>query len=345
MRIVILVDYRGQFWLKATHKEANFDVPLLHSCFAKLGYDVEVRSFSDICLDGRSYEDTSVVYQSTQDDRLLYKSYIEDVLLGLKLLGATLIPDFLFFRAHHNKVFMEILRQTSSLDLIKNLRSKWFGTYEEYLSHLTEFHDEPIVFKLADGDQSRHVRLLRTPREKRTVPKHLARTFHPYHWCTNKIKPFLHKTYPGYRRKSDHRRKFIVQDFVPGLDGDFKILVFGGKYYALRRANRENDFRASGSGRFTFDRELPQGLLSFAEAVYEYFDVPFISLDIATQGSKCYLLEFQCVHFGMYTLEKSTFYFKRESDSWMVVEGASTLEEEFARAVDTYLQRKVARSK
>lgn len=342
MQILILVDYRGQFWLKATHKEANFDLHLLQSSFGDLGCDVEVLSFSDVRFDGESYEDTYVVYQSTQDDRLLYKSYIEDVLLGLKLLGATLIPDFHFFRAHHNKVFMEILRQTSSCEAIKNIQSRCFGTYEEYVTQLNEFHTEPFVFKLADGDQSKHVRLLETSSQKRRAPKRLSRTFHPYYWSVNRVKPFLQKTYPDYRSKSDHRRKFVVQNFVPGLDGDFKVLVFAEKYYVLHRKNRENDFRASGSGRFSFERELPPGLLDYAAKVFEYFDVPFISLDIAAAAAEFYLMEFQFVHFGAYTLEKSPFHFVQRNGHWKLTEGPSILEEEFARAVCTYIRRRSA---
>lgn len=230
MQVLILVDYRGQFWLKATHKEANFDLPLLKS---------------------------------------------------------------------------------------------WF-------------------IKLTDGDQSKHVRLLATPGEKRRIPKCLSRTFHPCCWSVNRIKPYLRKIYPGYRAKSDHRRKFIIQNFVPGLEGDYKVLVFGEKYYVLHRKNRENDFRASGSGRFSFERELPPGLLDYAAKAFECFDVPFISLDIARGSEEFFLMEFQFVHFGAYTLEKSPFHFVERDGHWQLMEGPSTLEEEFARAVCTYINRQPA---
>jgi len=50
-----------------------------------------------------------------------------------------------------------------------------------------------------------------------------------------------------------HRSKFIVQEFIPDLSNDWKVLVFWDKYYVLRRKNRPNDFRASGSGLFSFD--------------------------------------------------------------------------------------------
>jgi len=337
MKVLILVDYRGQFWLKTTYKEANFDLELLKSSFDELGWSTEIKAFSDVRFEGKSYTNTFVVYQSTQDDCLFYKGYIEDILLGLKLAGATLIPDFHLFRAHHNKVFMEILRDISPLEEFKNIRSEWFGTYEEYLSKLSQFQEKPVVFKLSDGDQSRHVRLLKSNYDKLRIPKRLSRTFNAYYWVVNRIKPFLKTTYPDYRKKSDHRRKFIVQNFVSGLDGDYKVLVFYDKYYVLHRRTRKHDFRASGSGLFTFERELPSGLLDFARKVFEYFQVPFISLDIASKGSEFFLMEFQFVHFGGYTLEKSDFYFMQQDHCWEIVDRKSVLEEEFARSIFRYI--------
>lgn len=336
MEILILVDYRNQFWLKAAYKEANFDLKLLKSSFQELGCNVEIKAFSDVRFDGKLYSNTIVVYQSAEDEGLLYKSYIEDILLGLKLAGATLIPDFHLFRAHHNKVFMEILRDISSLEELKNIRSRWFGTYEEYLYNSSPFQDKPVVFKLSDGAQSKNVRLLKSKRDKRRIPKRLSRSFDFYWWLVNRIKPFLKKRYPDYRKKSDHRRKFIVQNSISGLDGDFKVLVFYDKYYVLHRKIRKNDFRASGSGLFTFERELPSGLLDFAKKIFEYFEVPFISLDIACKGTRFFLLEFQFVSFGTYTLEKSNFYFVQEDGRWEIVNENSVLEEEFARSIFRY---------
>ena len=339
MRVLIVLDYRGQFWLKTTHKEANYDLDLLVDSFRALGYPPELTTFSQLRFDGRSYADTAVVYQSTQDDGLLYKSYIEDVLLGLKLGGATLVPDFHYFRAHHNKVFMEILRRVSGLEEIQRPNSRWFGTYEEYSSALDTLGDGRLVFKLSDGDQSKHVRLLNSTAEKLRIPRRLSWTFNPYFWLVDKIKPFMKGTYPGYRHRSDRRRKFIVQDFISGLDGDYKVLVFADKYYVLHRKNRENDFRASGSGLFSYQRQLPTGLLDFAKTVFDFFKVPFISMDVAMKDSHFFLMEFQFVSFGCYTLEKSQFRFTRRNDEWVVVEGESVLEREFAASVVKHLER------
>ncbi len=340
MKLLILVDYRNQFWLSARHKEANFDMGLFRRCFEELGIATDVKRFSDINFREDDYVDTFVIYQSSEDRGLHYKSYIEDILLGLKLKGAILIPRFELFRAHENKVFMEILRDISDCEDIKNIRSHYYGTYEEYLGNFGIYKDAPYVIKMAAGAQSRNVRLLTTYNEKRFIPKRMSRTFHPYDYIVNVLKPFMKKTYPDYRSRSNHRKKFIIQDFIEDVPGDYKVLVYGEKYYVLSREVRKDDFRASGSHLFSFPETLPNGLLDFAKLIYDTFETPFVGLDIAFDEQSFYLLEFQFEHFGNYTLEKSKWYFKRDSTgAWMHVDEKSILEKEFAISVCDFINK------
>jgi hypothetical protein len=129
-----------------------------------------------------------------------------------------------------------------------------------------------------------------------------------------------------------------VQEFLSGLDGDYKVLVYGKKYYVLERKNRKNDFRASGSGNFSFPDSPSDELLNFAYDIYTGFNVPFISMDIAKFEHRYVLLEFQFLSFGNYTLERSEFYFTRKDDSgWMKVKEIPDLEREFVSSVVRYL--------
>src|ERR1035437_4922872 len=76
--LIILVDYRGQFWLKTTHKEANFDLPFLKEAFEHLGYNVTIQQFSQIDFKNVNYKGKYILYQSSEDPELLYNSFIED---------------------------------------------------------------------------------------------------------------------------------------------------------------------------------------------------------------------------------------------------------------------------
>jgi hypothetical protein len=105
----------------------------------------------------------------------------------------------------------------------------------------------------------------------------------------------------------------------------------------LYRGVRDNDFRASGSGKFEFRKELPEGMLDFAYSIKEYFNVPNISLDIGFDGEKFHLIEFQFLYFGTKTLEKSQFYFERIKDQWIVKDEKSCLEEVYVKSVINYI--------
>lgn len=50
-----------------------------------------------------------------------------------------------------------------------------------------------------------------------------------------------------------HRGYALFQEFLPGNDFDTRVTVVGDRAFAFRRFNRENDFRASGSGRIDWD--------------------------------------------------------------------------------------------
>jgi glutathione synthase/RimK-type ligase-like ATP-grasp enzyme len=50
------------------------------------------------------------------------------------------------------------------------------------------------------------------------------------------------------------------QEFIPNNSFDVRLIVIDDKAYGMKRLNRENDFRASGSNSFVYD-ELPEELL------------------------------------------------------------------------------------
>lgn len=336
-KIIMLVDYRGHFWSSVRKKDIGMDLEALEAAFVELGVTVEFLCFPEVDLRRRSFVGLPVLYQSSEDRGSLYKGYIEDIVLGLTLQGAVPVPRFECLRAHHNKVFMEILRDVSGEPRLQGVRSRTFGTLEDY----ERYHDKTDatqVIKSAEGSTSTGVALLDGVGARRRLPRKLSRSYHLIHAAKNRAKLHLR---PWYAAKSNHRRKFIVQDFVPGLSGDFKVLVYWDRTYVLQRSNRKNDFRASGSGLFEYRRDLPDGLLDFVRAVFRGFEVPCISIDLAWTGSEFIPLEFQFVFFGSYTLERSPFYFveAESGDGWTVVEEPSQLEEVFARSVVEFLQR------
>ena len=136
------------------------------------------------------------------------------------------------------------------------------------------------------------------------------------------------------------RANLIIQTFVSGLDKDYKVLVFGKKYYLLQREVRQNDFRASGSGKLSFPVNLgliETMVLSFARQAYIELDTPMLSIDIAYDGKKCHMIEFQCLNFGPYTLQFSDCFFTYNFGSWVKTNSKSELEEEMVNSWCYYL--------
>ena len=143
----------------------------------------------------------------------------------------------------------------------------------------------------------------------------------------------------GFKSISNYRRKFIVQNFISDLSHDYKILIYDNRFYVLRRGNRPGDFRASGSGILSFPEEVPDDLLNFADKVFTFFNVPFISIDVAIRDNEYFLIEFQFLSFGQYAVEHSSFFFRKGTLGWEKISEHPNPERIFVDAVDTYIKK------
>ncbi len=337
-KVLVLVDYKGRLYCPHKGTATATDLKSTARLFEKAGYFQTVQHFEDVDFRQESYKGVPILYQSSQDRGLYYKGYIEDIILGLHLSGAILIPDFLKFRAHHNKVFQEVLRDIGTLSVsAKRLRSFSFGTYESF-SRSADSLPYPMVLKPAAGDSSNNVCLVHTPKQALKAAKRLSRT-----WSLNDVMTNLHYTMTrsGFQPNSYHRRKLIAQEYVPNLDHDFKILAFGGRYFVEKRGIRSGDFRASGSNvTRIWPESLPVQILDSAEQLFTTCDVPFASIDILFDGKNAFLGEVQFLRFGTKPLVEAPHYWKRTKSGWRSIPGDYCWEEELVRAVVWFLKQR-----
>lgn len=304
------------------------DLERLRASFSARGLTPLTASFAEVCADlGPHWRDRLVVYQSAEDPNLEYRSYVEDVVLGLELMGARVMPRFRFLRAHHNKVFGEILTRAACGNLAARPRSWCYGCLEEMAPQTVP---APVVVKSARGAGSSGIALATDPRRARRLARAFSRSPGWIDTAKELVKRRLRRDYVAY---SVHRRKFILQEFLPGLTHDFKVLCYGERLFVLRRDVRPGDFRASGSGRFSWPDEPGVDLLDYAFALHTAFGAPCSSLDIAATDRGYQLLEAQFVVFGPLTLEASRWHFHRSKDGWRRVEGPSVLEDVFADCI------------
>lgn len=197
----------------------------------------------------------------------------------------------------------------------------------------------PLVIKEMKSASSKGVYKANTKEEAIKLIEYICRDGNEN--LIGKLKKYVkHVLKKNNSRFEDYKgiKRFLIQEFIHGLDSDWKVLVFGEKYYCLRRKVRQNDFRASGSGLFDFV-EPPQALLDSAKVIFEKLDVPFISLDLAYDGKKTYIIEMQGLNFGPITLVNSPHYFSKVNNKWTKVEGVSDLEDEYANACLYYIRQ------
>ncbi len=284
-------------------------------------FNVKITDFDNILNNNENIENSYILYTSSQEPK--YKEMIEDVMFSLKD-NNTLLPSFEYLKAHENKGFQEILR--------KKLGIKKPGAY--YFANLNDLDkyefNFPMVFKLVEGAGSKTVSIVNSKKDIYDLVAKKSK----WHWKFTDKKDFS-KT---QRYKFEYlTERFVLQEFLPGLNHDFKILVFGDKYYAVKRKVRPDDFRASGSGKLEYiDADEP--LLNFAEMIFKKLKVPFASLDVCKYNDKYYLTEFQCMHLGPLVLLGSQGYFKNINNSPTFVKEEPNLEKSYADSIIYYLK-------
>lgn len=333
IQITILTDYKGYFGhkQKTPFYGSGMNQRLLKKYFHTKNINIEYINFSEVCFSD-DWNNKIVLYTSSEDKGYYYKDYIEDVIYGLECCSAKVIPSFQFLRANNNKVFMEIYRNMLFPD--DQIQTFHFGTLEE-LKGFEKNLSYPLIIKEAKGAMSKGVFLARNSKELYRYVKKVS--------DTPNLKFKLWETAKYIRRNgrikisSTNRNKFVIQNFIEDLDGDFKVLVYGEKYYILKRKNRKNDFRASGSGIFSISKIPETDILDFACKCFDKMHVPNVSLDIGKNDKGCFLLEYQAIHFGTKTQELSSGYFIKQDNNWTFVDQKLDLEQVYVDSIHKFL--------
>ena len=337
--IILLTDYKGFFGSKQKSKiyRGGMDISRITDFFSKSGYQTTIMPLNEVTNTKYDKEKAIFIYTSAEDKSGLYKSFIEDIIFHLEEQEYKVIPAFRFLKAHNNKVAMELLRSRCQNNDINSLQSQVFGSLNDLTKSMIKFA-YPVVVKKAAGAMGRGVFLAKNEEELKKFAKKASGSFCLKH----DVKEILRKM--KYRNKyfpeSFYRNKFILQNYIPDMKNDWKVLVYWNKTYVLFRGNRKNDFRASGSGNFEFKKKLPEGLLDYALSVRNYFNVPHISLDIGFDGKRFHLFEFQFLNFGTTTLEKAPHYYEKIAGTWRLVTGESDLEEIYVDSIVNFIRTK-----
>ncbi len=332
-QILILLDYNN-FLRNAFRHSSSINLETIRTILKKNDFEIDICSYQDVMKRRVKPKNKLIWYGSS--DFTSYKEYIEDILLYLKD-DNILIPPFDIFRSHNNKGYQGLLRKKLSLP---SLQEFYFGTVEE-LESIIDNINFPIVLKGTKGSGSKNVRLihnnqqlLQTVRRLSRKPSFLIELVKRY------LKRYVFTTKYTYdnSRESLYYENFILQEFIPGLTNDWKVLIFFDKYYVLEREIRTNDFRASGSGKFSY-RDFNLDMLDFCKEIYSRLQTPWISLDVCHVGNAFHLIEYQGINFGSIVLRNAPYYFIQSSDmNWQKIHEKSDLSIEYAESVVKYIK-------
>lgn len=196
----------------------------------------------------------------------------KQILFALEHTGFRVFPNFKTNWHFDDKVGQKYLLERAGSAMVP---SYVFFDKQDALAWC-EKTDFPKVFKLRGGAGSSNVKKVNRKSDAQSlIRKAFGRGFSNYDTYVSLIERFR-RWRLGQTNTIDvlkglvrfvHQPQFskvagrevgycYFQDFIPDNDYDTRIIVIGAKAFALRRYNRKDDFRASGSGDFGYEKEL-----------------------------------------------------------------------------------------
>lgn len=252
------------------HRKGSFSENWIKYCQAnKVDYKV-VNCYSNSIIDHISDFDALMWHFSNYNYRDMIMA--RHVLFTAQQMGKKVFPDFNTSWHFDDKIAQKYLLESVGAPLVPTYV---FFDKSEAINFI-KTAKYPIVFKLRKGAGSKAVWLVRNVAEaKRFVNKAFGKGIPQMNFVDifqdriQKYKADL-ESFTGVLKgaarifikseyhKMTHKEKGYAyfQEFIPDCTHDTRIIVINNKAFAIRRDNRKNDFRASGSGKIRYDKHL-----------------------------------------------------------------------------------------
>jgi glutathione synthase/RimK-type ligase-like ATP-grasp enzyme len=239
--------------------------------------------------------DSDIVDQLKDCDALMWHHWqvnSKDIIKAKRLLyalehsGKVVFPDFYTGWHFDDKIAQKYLLEALQLPLVPTYH---FIDKEESILWASSVIF-PKVFKLTKGAGSANVRLVKTKAEAikliNTAFSNGFNVFDRFGVIRERWRLFREKkesfwgvlksfyrvfNIPKYAKLLPNERyEICFQDYIPNNQSDIRVIILDGKAFAIKRLVRDNDFRASGSGRilyekFHFDVDLIKKSFEYAQ--------------------------------------------------------------------------------
>jgi len=274
---------------------------------SKISYEIVDMYDSNIMAKIRSYD--GLMWHWQHND---YRAQIaaREIILSVEQLGIPVFPDYRTCWHYDDKVAQKYLLEAIGAPLVPTYV---FYDAEEALRWI-ENTEWPIVFKLRGGAGASNVKLIRNEKDAVKVIKKMFGKGYPYACYKNDLKERLWVLRrdknkesivhlmkglcrvlipkPGYSLLPTQKGYVYFQKFLSGNNHDVRVYTFGNKAFTTVRYNRENDFRASGSGKKNYDPNLiDKEYLEIAFSVSEKLGLQSCAYDMLKYESKVYIVE------------------------------------------------------
>lgn len=341
-KLIFLTGYDG-FFGQTRKPWLSMDTGRIIKLLEASGIDCIRSSIDTLANRDQLPENGFVFYTFSQRDNM--RRLLTDLIQDLQLRGNLLIPALDLLHCHENKGYQVLYAKRHSIDTLKS----YYLSSKRELTNLDACY--PLVLKTLTGSNGKGVFLVNSPVQALrqitrlepalSIGKKLdilrrklfrsTKSFPFYPQLTGKADTAFYRDY------ITPELPFVLQEFIPGLEYDYRVIILGKRYYVTKRLNRDKDFRASGAKRFIFDAEVPASLLDYARSVYARLHTPFLSLDIGVKQDKHYLFEFQALHFGINAIVRAQGFYQPGSSGWNFIPDKIPIEDSIASGLAAYL--------
>jgi len=234
--------------------------------------------------------------------------FAKQLIFSLETAGKKVFPNFYTSWHFDDKLGQKYLLEAIDAPLVNS-----YAFYErEKALEWVESTTFPKVFKLRKGAGSSLVQLVANRETaKRLIRKAFGKGFSQYQpgsnlrerWrmyklgrssLWNVIKGVLRFGYTtDFDRVAGNEKGYVYfQDFIPENKSDTRVIVIDGKAFAIKRAVRKDDFRASGSGVINYDLELfDEETIKISFDLAEKLKTQSLAIDFVYHNEKPMLLE------------------------------------------------------
>lgn len=224
--------------------------------------------------------------------------FARSILLAVAKRGLRVFPDHNTCWHFDDKVAQAYLLQAINAPLADTWTFFGKRVAQEFLGRASY----PLVFKLRRGAGSLNVRLINNESEGRKIVRQMfaggRRAHPPIEGVKRAVKRSItRKDHPdtlwqrGRRAARNWMKNFLVshresgyvlfQRFIDGNAHDTRVTVIGNRAFVYQRDTRDNDFRASGSGKNTYldSQQIPQDMVKEAFKICSTINAQTMALD------------------------------------------------------------------